>query len=269
MRILLIVTLILSLAALTPAQKRRMPQQAKAGSISKDHPSVYITFVRTGKREPEHTSESDQGVWLRLHNNTYSKLLLNAYGAGGYAFARGDEQEIGMFYGVEKVEKPKGLFIEAPILEPSLLEKSSKTQSLNTEKDKYEECDIPPGNWCHSCSIIELKPGKSLLFSVPREYLCRNHKLYLVYQYEWEQHVGEPEHRVYFMVEKFLKHQMLNETRSNNTLQLSPKNMLLLLCGLLLSSSCPVSCFSGRLSLDVRPLQCRRADTEILGVRLN
>ena len=38
--------------------------------IENNRPTVYITFERGGKREPIYTSESNQGIWLRLHNNT-------------------------------------------------------------------------------------------------------------------------------------------------------------------------------------------------------
>ena len=38
--------------------------------IENNRPTVYITFEREGKREPIYTSESNQGIWLRLHNNT-------------------------------------------------------------------------------------------------------------------------------------------------------------------------------------------------------
>jgi len=42
-----------------------------------------------------------------------------------------------------------------------------------------------------------------MIFSVPREALCKNLKIYLVYNYAWERdkHQSfeyEPEHRVYF-----------------------------------------------------------------------
>jgi hypothetical protein len=39
-------------------------------------PTVYITFERAGNRKPLEQGESDQGVWLKLHNNTGWPLRL-------------------------------------------------------------------------------------------------------------------------------------------------------------------------------------------------
>src|ERR1044072_4584820 len=108
MRNLLSALLILcSLAVIgLPQQKKNLASDDDI-RISKDQPTIYITFVRSGKREPVHNSESKEGVWLRLHNNTKWTLLLEASGAGGKVFARGDEEEVGMYYGVEVVPEPQ------------------------------------------------------------------------------------------------------------------------------------------------------------------
>jgi len=198
LKILLIILAIACTAITAPGQKHPPRRKEQGARISKAHPTVYVTYVRTGKREPIYTGESNEGIWLRLHNNTRWALVLSAYGAGGYAFAKGNEEEIGMFYGVEEIPKPREIAVGSPtlVLPPATQTTTGKDQEAS--KDKYQECEIPLGNWCHACSIIKLQPGKSLLFSVPREHLCKNHKLYLIYQYEWEEYAGEPEHRVYF-----------------------------------------------------------------------
>lgn len=43
----------------------------------KDKPTVYISFERTGKREPLLNGEGDEGIWLRLHNNTRWSIKLD------------------------------------------------------------------------------------------------------------------------------------------------------------------------------------------------
>jgi hypothetical protein len=192
MKLLLSITLILAVVTAAPSQRRSKRGQTREARISKKHPSIYITFVRTGKREPVYVDESDERIWLRLYNNTRSTLLLKAQGADGRVFAKGNEKEIGMFYGVEKIPETIG-----EIRMEGFPAKPQPVQA--TTKDRYEECEVPSGHWCHVCSTIELRPGKSILFSVPRDYLCRNHMLYVIYQYEWEEYVGEPEHRVYFL----------------------------------------------------------------------
>ena len=52
------------------AQHRESVKAKQQFRIKKDMPTVYITFERAGKRKPLEQGESDEGVWLRLHNNT-------------------------------------------------------------------------------------------------------------------------------------------------------------------------------------------------------
>jgi hypothetical protein len=196
MKLLLAIFILCSLATVGLPQQEKTPPIDSDVRISKAQPTVYITFVRLGKRKPEHTDESNEGVWLSLHNNTKWSLVLHAYGAGGYTFARGDEEEVGMFYGIEEVSEPKGL---------AVFTRSQKDKPPETaEQDGERDCSPLYDNWCHVCSTIILPPGKSLLFSLPRESLCEKHKIYLVYNYEWEKREGyagmdaEPQHRVYF-----------------------------------------------------------------------
>ena len=63
--------LVLCSLALT-AFSQQQKQGASNGDVrlSKDKPTVYITFERAGERKPLYASESNQGVWLRLHNNS-------------------------------------------------------------------------------------------------------------------------------------------------------------------------------------------------------
>ena len=193
--ILLRLCLLLPLQAQTASRSRR--------KVSVSHPSVYLSFFRVGKREPIHTGESDQGVWLRLHNNSRWSLVLNAHGAGGHVFATGKEEEVGMFYGVEEVRQGSGLVR----IEPALSEMPQppapgsdpdwKKRPDPVSPKIEEDCPLPSDDWCHVCSSIILKPGKSLLFSVPRETLCKNLRIYLVFNYAWETRGNEPEHRVY------------------------------------------------------------------------
>ncbi len=208
-RLALAVFLVCNLFIAVPAQNRRRHRVNGEVRVSKTQPTVYITFVRVGKREPIYNGESNEGVWLRLHNNAHWTLILNSHGAGGYVFARGIEEEIGMFYGIEEVHK-QAMSSDAPHLLPVILPSSPfelqtpKTESPAPPKVEEEKCDAPREDWCHVCSTIRLPPGKSLLFSLPRESLCKNLKIYLVYNYDWEKREGysgmneEPQHRVYF-----------------------------------------------------------------------
>jgi hypothetical protein len=48
--------------------------------LRKDKPTVYMEFVRQGHREPLANRESEKGIWLRLHNNIKSSIVLNMHG---------------------------------------------------------------------------------------------------------------------------------------------------------------------------------------------
>ncbi len=61
---------------------------------------------------------------------------------------------------------------------------------------------------CHFCSSNLLSPGKSLLFSVPREELGAERAIRVSFNYGWEDwdSIGaglEPEHYIYFDASKF------------------------------------------------------------------
>jgi hypothetical protein len=162
--------------------------------------------LRFGKRQPIHTGESDEGVWLRLHNNTRWPLVLNARGAAGHVFALATEEEVGLFVSVEEVPELRLKMIREispgdmpPVLPESLREKPLENQQPSTPPAEEEtNCQAPYVNSCHVCSIIKLAPGQSFLFSVPREDLCKKLKIYVAFNYDWEGVGDEPEHRVYF-----------------------------------------------------------------------
>jgi hypothetical protein len=58
------------LALSVSSQQQRLRVAEGDVLISHDKPTIYITFERSGKRKPLYDAESNQGIWLRLHNNT-------------------------------------------------------------------------------------------------------------------------------------------------------------------------------------------------------
>ncbi|HSS22460.1 MAG TPA: hypothetical protein VLL54_20485 [Pyrinomonadaceae bacterium] len=128
----------------------------------KDKPTVYITFERAGKREPQLNGESDEGIWLRLHNNTRWSIKLDMNDVPSAELGDAD-----LFYEVVADEK------------------------------------VVADLRCHACSTDSVRPGQSLLFSVPREYLGKGRAIQISFAYEWEEDdsrstVGEPQHLVSF-----------------------------------------------------------------------
>ena len=200
------VVLILSFGAAS-AQQRMSRLPANRVRVSKQRPTVHITFVRFGTREPRHNQESNEGVWLRVHNNKRSSLTFR-----GMDWFIDEDQEVTVFYGVEEIPKPIGaitislpLYVQ-PLPPGSSAQPAPQTEALSQSKtDPSKDCEAPSGDWGGDVvAPITLPPGKSMIFSVPREALCKNLKIYLMYNYAWERRDkyqsfdDEPEHRVYF-----------------------------------------------------------------------
>lgn len=170
--------------------------------LSKGNPTVYITFERAGIREPLDAGESDEGIWLRLHNNTpwsisfctpglYLGPKVESYrlrdGRGALGLREG--VEIQVCHGVEQVD-----FYRSKETSPGVVNLNESVRVKN----------LPVGyNRGHVSSTSWLPPGRSVIFSVPREHLAKRLGVYLSFKYEWETAENdngnnEPEHRVYF-----------------------------------------------------------------------
>jgi len=139
-------------ASFVSAQTRKPNKPSSEIRLSVDKPGVYISYERSGKREPLEVGESSEGIWLRLHNNTKWKIIFPAFGAPE---THGD---VGMFYTLEVVSQLPD-----------------------------EVVDIPKGyELGHVYSTFELRGGESVLFSVPREHLPKGIVLRVRFSYDWE-----------------------------------------------------------------------------------
>jgi hypothetical protein len=130
--------------------------------VRRDKPTVYLSFQRAGQREPLRNGESDEGIWLRLHNNTQWAIKLEMNDAPSKEYG-----DVVLFYEVI----------------------SDSTRIVDMR--------------CHVCSVNNLSPGKSLSFSLPREFLNHDEAIRISFNYEWEpdEHgstSSEPVHYVYF-----------------------------------------------------------------------
>jgi hypothetical protein len=167
------------------AQRKAANKARSAVRLTKGKPSVYITFERKGKREPLDAGESNIGIWLRLHNNTSWNISFCASGVPE------EYGEVGMYYEVEEI----------PFRESG----GSSTQAMQEKTlPKKEKREIPPGHRIgHVCHVYKLSPGKSIVFSVPREHLAENLAIKVAFNYGWEDLEDiisglEPQHSVYF-----------------------------------------------------------------------
>jgi hypothetical protein len=147
----------------TSAQHRKLQIRQFDPRISKHNPTVYISFVRTGKADPVLNGESDQRVWLRLNNNTRWAIWIDANGV------------------------PSKLYGDA-------------ARSYAVEDKNWSH--LYGSTMCHVCSRIPLPAGRSLTFSVPREDLEKDQRIHVTFSYDWEEHsedsASEVEHSIFF-----------------------------------------------------------------------
>lgn len=149
--------------------------------VKRNEPTVYLIFERKGPRKPLYVDESSEGVWLRLHNNTHWKIVLDSFGVPKQL------GEAGLFYEVERIRGEE------------------TTETPNGVAIRQSEIDeIPVGyRRGHTSSPLVLRPARSVLFSIPREHLAKDLAIRVGFHYEWEGVSGfirlaEPQHSVYF-----------------------------------------------------------------------
>lgn len=138
---------------------------------------VYVTFERFGKRTPLRDDESGEGVWLRLNNNMRYSISVCAFiipEEGEQLNTFNKNAQMGVKYDV--------------VLNPVAI------------TDERPNIDVPVGyNTGNTCSLFEVKSGKSLLFAVPAEHLVKGLSIKIPFSYEWEDEtVNNPTHFVYF-----------------------------------------------------------------------
>jgi hypothetical protein len=170
--------------------------------LSKDKPGVYLSFERAGERKSLYAGETSQGIWLRLHNNT--KWAINFCTPGLYIppkvapFALLDGRgvlallegvEISVCHGVERVSLYEWVNTKAGV------SRTEKRATCSESEVGYDKGDLNAMAW--------LPPGKSVVFSVPREHLCSDFAVFIRFNYEWEYgertfRSNETEHRAYF-----------------------------------------------------------------------
>lgn len=143
-----IYSLLVVLVCLVPQLNAKQSKKAPDIRLANDKPTVYVSFVRSGPRRPLENWESDQGVWLRVYNNTKWNLIFNAGGVPDPSY--GDAV---IFYNIKRIEG---------------------------------EGAVPIGYQRHVSSVIQLQSGRSLEFSIPREHVSQGLAIEIAFNYAWE-----------------------------------------------------------------------------------
>jgi hypothetical protein len=156
--------------------------------INQNQPSVFIKFERFGKRKPVGDDESEDKVWLKLHNNTRWSIyfcIFNLYDKHGNEASYENAVESGINYQVEKVNKT---LVGAGV------------GNSTTKFPEEDNLAIPRGMpTIHGCSLYELASGESALFNVEKRELTEKLRIKIKFNYEWETETNNsPLHYVYF-----------------------------------------------------------------------
>ena len=136
--------------------------------VIKNKPHIFVSFEREGKIDPLNAGQSDGRVWLRFHNNSRWTVM----------FCSG------------AVPKEYG---EAEI---------------QYEIERYRGSgDTPDTSSSDNCVYLLVRPGRSVVFSVPREHLAAGLAVRIPFRYKWEtdsdgsDNLNEPKHFAYFYSE--------------------------------------------------------------------
>jgi hypothetical protein len=125
-------------------------------------PYVYLQFDHVGPRKPLHEGEPSTGLWLRIVNNCKVPISVRTYGVTTGDIGTGVFDEIVPVQQVFTVQADSG---EIPL----------STDEKPTQKTANEpSAKMPEGYSAELSSVTRVLPGKSLLFSVPRNHVSRD-----------------------------------------------------------------------------------------------
>jgi hypothetical protein len=124
-------------------------------------PYVYLQFDHVGPRKPLHEGEPSMGIWLRIVNNCKVPISVRSYGVTTGDTGTGVFDEI--------IPVPQVFTVQADSGEIPLSTDERPTQKIAKEPS----AKMPEGYEAELSSVTRVLPGKSLLFSVPRNHVSR------------------------------------------------------------------------------------------------
>lgn len=125
-------------------------------------PYVYLQFDHVGPRKPLHEGEPSAGLWLRIVNNCKVPISVRTYGVTTGDIGNGVFDEI--------IPVQQGFIVQAVSGEIPLSTDEKPTQTVANEPS----AKMPEGYSADLSSMTRVLPGKSLLFSVPRNHVSRD-----------------------------------------------------------------------------------------------
>ena len=130
--------------------------------LDETKPYVYLQFDHVGPRKPLHEGEPPTGLWLRIVNNCKVPISVRSYGVTTGDIGTGVFDEI--------IPVQQGITVQANSGEIPLSTDENPTQKAANEPS----AKMPEGYSADLSSVTRVQPGKSLLFSVPRNHVSRD-----------------------------------------------------------------------------------------------
>jgi hypothetical protein len=124
-------------------------------------PYVYLQFDHVGPRKPLHAGEPPIGLWLRIVNNCKLPISVRSYGVTTGGAGVGVLDEV--------IPVPQEITVQADSGRMPLSSDGPPTQKANEPAVK-----MPEGYSAELSSVSDILPGKSLLFSLPRNHVSRD-----------------------------------------------------------------------------------------------
>jgi hypothetical protein len=118
----------------------------RGGLVDKRRPAVFISYLRLADLEPLRTGYGRKHLLFKITNNTQWLIWLEMNGVPK------EYGDAGLFYTIE------------------------------TGEDGKVEID----SRCHVCSVNPVKAGRSVVFSIPADYVRKDARLRVAYSFAWE-----------------------------------------------------------------------------------
>jgi hypothetical protein len=166
---------------------------------------VYLTYERQAARKPKYKTESDHGIWLRLHNNMRTTIYV--YGNTDARNTTENTNQVSKLMNGAEIEACYDVESIPQLIEKNdngNIELASPYRVNPIEDSPRESCYWGLFNNSRDAVLMAVAPGNSVTFSVPENFVTNGRRAATEFSCEWDadEHgyvrEDQPHHRVYF-----------------------------------------------------------------------
>jgi hypothetical protein len=139
--------------------------------INPNHPYLYIQFDHFGLGLPRNDDEAPNRVWLRLVNNCAVSIQIVVNG-----FPEGHKPVDEVAIQDQVVADPPPFMTMEPIPPMTMADDAAKASVKENDKPPY-------GYWADVGSLESIRPGKSILFSLPTSQFRKGWHIEISYEF--------------------------------------------------------------------------------------